>query len=164
MKKKCLTLLFLFSFAASLAACGNKVDNTKELEAYKTSMDLFFNNLSSIDKEINAIDPDDQNSCSDLLKSFDKLEAEFTKLSELTVPTQNVPQTFGYISELSKQASDYMTQANDYMKDAFQDSAYNENVYDAGMECYKRANKRVQFIVSLLHGEYPQDESISYAK
>lgn len=162
MKKRIAILLFLVFTASLFTACQKNVSNTKELEAYKASMEVFFSNLTSIDAKIKEIDPESQNSCNDLLDSLNKLEDEFKKLSEMTVPSDNVPETFAYIPELSKQAYDYMCQTNEYMKDAFQDGSYNENVYDAGIECYKRANKRVHYIISLLHGEYPQDDAISY--
>ena len=83
-------------------------------------------------------------------------------MAELSVPTKDVPETFAYISDLADEASSYMTQANEYLKQSFDDSSYNENTLKAALECYNRANKRAVYIVSLLNGELPKDENISY--
>lgn len=131
---------------------------------YKTSMEKFFDGLKTIDADINNINPDDQDAINKLFEQFDTMDKAYASMAELTVPTEGVPETFAYIPELSKSASEYMTQANGYLHDSFAESSYNEHTLEAAMECYKRANKRVQFIITLLHGEYPKDESISFGK
>ena len=92
-----------------------------------------------------------------LFEQFDLLENEFKKLSEI-----HVPKDFENNESLAQQASEYMTQANDYLHKAFSETSYNENVLEAAMECYNRANKRVQFIISILHGELPTDDTVTY--
>ena len=144
-----------------LAGCGAK-SASGEVGTYKASMEKFFDNLKTVDTDINKINPEDQDAINQLFDQFDVLDKEFASMAQLTVPTSGVPETFAYIPELSKSASEYMTQANGYLHDAFSESSYNEHTLEAAMECYKRANKRVQFIVTLLHGEYPKDESISF--
>lgn len=162
MKKRLLIAVVLVCSFAFLTGCGKKVNNSKELETYKASMENFFKAMEKENNTINSIDPESQNSMTDLLKEFDHMETFFKQLSELTVPTENVPETFVYIPDLAIQASDYMTQANDYMHQAFSESSYNENTFEVAMECYKRANKRIGYIITLLNGEYPQDETITY--
>lgn len=119
-------------------------------------MTTFFEELEKIDADINTIDPADQDSIDQLFKQFDALEAQFKKLSEIDVPDE-------YISNkaLGQQAYEYMVQANEYLHQSFTDTSYNQNVLDAALECYRRANKRVQFIITILHGEIPQDDGVT---
>lgn len=144
-----------------LAGCGKTIDNT-ELEAYKTSMESFFSSLEKANADINAIDPTDQDAISTLFEQFDSMEKEFNKMAELKVPTENVPETFAYIEALADDAAKYMTDANTYFKQSFDGTSYNENTLKPALECYSRANKRVLYIVDLLHGQLPQDDNITY--
>jgi len=146
-----------------LSGCGAK-GSSALVNEYNTSMEKFFDGLKIVDADINKINPDDQDAINKLFEQFDTMDKAYASMAELTVPTEGVPETFAYIPELSKSASEYMTQANGYLHDSFAESSYNEHTLEAAMECYKRANKRVQFIITLLHGEYPKDESISFGK
>ena len=146
-----------------LCACGSPKSSGPAKE-YKASMEKFFDNLNKVNTDINSINPEDQNAVSKLFEQFDVMEKEITAMSQLTVPTEGVPETFAYIEELAKSASDYMTQANGYLHDSFSEGSYNEHTLEASMECYKRANKRIQYIITLLHGEYPSDDTISFGK
>lgn len=159
MKKKLLSVLFLFGLSFSLVACGEQPDNSAELNAYKTSMEAVFSNFEKIDYSIKTIDPDsdDASAINGLLEQFDLLEAEFKTLSEIVVPAD-----FSYNESLADDAYNYMVQANSYYHQAFQDDSYDEAYIEAADECYKRANKRIQYIINILHGELPQDETISY--
>lgn len=160
--KKIVSLLITASLILMcLAGCGKAVDNT-ELEAYKTSMESFFTALEKANTDINAIDATDQDAINSLFEQFDILEKEFNKMAELKVPTENVPDTFVYIEALADEAAKYMTDANNYLKQSFDGSSYNENTVKPALECYQRANKRVLYIIDLLHGELPKDDNISY--
>ncbi|MBR5897716.1 MAG: hypothetical protein IKZ39_08910 [Lachnospiraceae bacterium] len=161
MKKHIRLLAFFVLTLCLLCGCGSK-GSSSEVKEYKTSMEKFFDSLKTVDENIDKINPEDQDAINLLFEQFDSMEKEFAAMAALTVPSSGVPETFAYIPELSKSASEYMTQANGYLHDSFSESSYNEHTLEAAMECYKRANKRVQFIITLLHGEYPKDESISF--
>lgn len=159
MRKKLLCVLFLLGLSFSLTACGKESVDNSELTAYKTSMEAVLSNFETIDYAIKTIDPDadDDSSINELLHQFDLLEAEFKSLSEIAVPAD-----FSYNESLADDAYSYMVQANEYYHQAFANDSYDETYLVAADECYKRANKRVQYIINILHGELPQDESISY--
>jgi len=160
--RKCIKIFICLTLSMCLlSGCGSK-GASAEVKTYKASMEKFFEFLKTVDTDINKINPDDQDAINQLFNQFDAMDKEFASMAELSVPTEGVPETFSYIPELSKSASEYMTQANGYLHDSFSESSYNEHTLDAALECYKRANKRVQFIITLLHGEYPKDESISF--
>lgn len=160
MRKKIASLLIMSCMVFSLTGCGNSKEAT-ELNNYKDSMETFFGNLETIDSQINSIDPEASDAMELLYESFADLESAYYDMSELTVPTEGAPDTFVYIEPLADEAYEYMLQASDYMHDAYSDSSYNENVLEAAMECYKRASKRVLYIIDLLHGQIPSDENIS---
>jgi len=145
-----------------LTGCASS-ESDKKLEEYKTSMETFFTNLEEIDGKINEIDPNSQDAMDQLFTQFDVLQNEFSTMAALEVPTEGAPDTFAYIESLADDAASYMVQANEYMHQAFDESSYNENTLNGALECYSRANKRVLYIVDLLHGEYPQGDNISYS-
>ena len=161
MRKHVLSAVLLLSLSMTLTACS-ATGAGKEVSDYKKSVETFYDTLVEIDGEINEIDPSSQEAIDKLFEEFDKLEANYSQMAELKVPTKDVPETFAYISDLADEASTYMTQANEYLKQSFDDSSYNENTLKAALECYNRANKRANYIVSLLNGELPKDENISY--
>ncbi len=161
MKKIIAIILSLTSCAALMAGCGVSAEN-KELSEYKKSMEGIFSTLEEIDTEINEIDPDSEDSLESLYTEFDKLITTYSDLSSLTAPTEGAPETFAYIDDLADQAYDYMVQADDYLNQSFDESSYNETTLNAALECYDRANKRIGYIIDLLHGELPQDETITY--
>lgn len=160
MKKAISIILATATIILSLAGCASS-DSNKELNAYKASMEEFFTTLEDIDAEINAIDPESNDAMELLYESFAKLEEAYYNMSQLTVPTEGAPETFVYIESLADSAYDYMLQASDYMHDAYSESSYNESILEAALECYKRASKRVLYIIDLLHGNIPADEAIS---
>jgi len=159
MQKKFLSVLFVFALSLSLIACGKSVENNPELEAYKASMETFFSNIEQIDYQIKTIDPDsdDDSSIQELFEQLDLLEAEFKKLAEISVPSK-----FSDNAQLAADAYDYMKQANEYYHQSFTDSTFNPYTLEAAEECYSRANKRIQYIITFLHGEKPKGDNISY--
>lgn len=160
MKNK-IALLLSVVCVLSLCACSNS-DEAKALKKYKSDMEAFFTDLEGINSSIEEINVDADDAMNILFDNFDSLEKSYINMAALEVPTKGAPETFAYIEELADEASEYMIQANDYMHQSFSDSSYNEYTLEGAMECYKRANKRILYIIDLLHGEYPKDENISY--
>lgn len=159
MTKRFMSLILLLSLTVFSVSCGKKDNDNVELKAYKESMESFFSNVEKIDYSIKTIDPDcdDSSSIESLFEQLDLLEAEFKVLSEVSVPEQ-----FAYNESLADEAYDYMVQANDYYHQSFSETSFNPYTLEAADECYKRANKRVQYIINILHGELPKDDNISY--
>ena len=117
MKKHIIRASVIAVLCVSLIGCGAP-KNTKEIADYKEAMELFFENMETINEEINAIDPESQDALDSLYKEFDKLEKQFSIMASLDVPTENVPETFKYIEALADEASAYMVQSNEYLKEA----------------------------------------------
>ncbi len=138
-----------------LTACGGNKQSAAETE-YFDKMNNFFESVKTLDTEINALDPEDTDSISQLFVYLEELESQFKYLSEIDAPSE-----FDATESLADEAYDYMVQATDYFAQSFTDNSYNEYTYAAGLECYKRANKRVQYIIALIHGEDITDENVT---
>jgi hypothetical protein len=151
--KKSLLLIACSLIIGIMAGCGK---GSGEIETYQKEVTDFFTEMEDYNTKINELNPEDSDSVESLFAIFDEMEASYKALSEVKVPEE-----FSANETLAKQASEYMTQANQYFHDSFTDTSYNEYTLEAAMECYRRANKRLGYMVDILHGKIPDDESIT---
>ncbi len=138
-----LTVLTVFF----LTGCGKDA----ELENYKANMNQFFENIRVIDSSINALDPNSETAVSDLLSLLDSMNTSFEQMASL-----DVPDGFPGVDELADEASEYMSEAVSYYHQAYE-NGYNANLEDAARQYYESANVRFQYIVSILHGDIPEE-------
>ncbi len=127
-----------------------------EMDSYKENMNQFFENISYYDTAINSIDPDSDSAASELLSLLDSMAVSFSQMAELPVPD-----VFVGVEELADEASEYMNTAVSLYHQAFEEETFNEFIADAAKENYDRANLRLQYIISILHGEMPEDIFVS---
>ena len=125
--------IFLFSlytlFAYTLTGCGKE----DELENYKANMNQFFENVRVFDASINAIENPE---------SDQALE---------------VPDCFPGVEELADDASMYMSEAVSYYHMAYEGGGFDASLEDVAMQNYAFANTRLQYIISILHGDIPEE-------
>lgn len=140
-----LFLFFLIMFI--LAGCGKNA----ELENYKANMNQFFENIRIIDSSINSIDPNSETAVTDLLTMLDTMNTSFEQMASL-----EVPDGFPGVEELADEASQYMSEAVSYYHQAY-DGEYDATMEDVARQNYERANVRFQYIVSILHGNIPEE-------
>ncbi len=140
-------LLLTFLTAFFLTGCGKDA----ELENYKANMNQFFENIRVIDSSINALDPNSETAVSDLLSLLDSMNTSFEQMASL-----DVPDGFPGVDELADEASEYMSEAVSYYHQAYE-NGYNANLEDAARQYYESANVRFQYIVSILHGNIPEE-------
>lgn len=158
MKNKLYAVICAALLITSLAACGgNTSADAPQSSQYKNQLNNFFDSITTINNEINELNPEDSDSISELFVYLDELEEQFKYFADIDVPAD-----YKVTESLADEAYDYMVQANDYFEMSFADGAYNEYTYAAGMECYRRANKRVQYVISIIHGQLPEDENVSF--
>ncbi|MCM1046353.1 MAG: hypothetical protein NC417_12660 [Candidatus Gastranaerophilales bacterium] len=133
-----------------LGGCGKDT----ELEQFKVDIDSFCTNVSNIDTAINSLDVNSESAVSDMLALLDELNTEFQQFAELDFPEQ-----FDYLEELADEAGDYMAEAVSSYRDAYTNDTYDESMFTAmyqyARENESRAFKRVQIIITFLHGEEP---------
>ena len=131
-----------------LGGCGNK----EALDTYKANMNQFFENIKAFDASINAIDPESATAVSELLTLLDSMDRSFAQMASL-----EVPDGFPGVEQLADEASEYMSEAVSYYHQAFEGEAYDPSLADVAKQNYDRANLRIQYIVSILHGDIPEE-------
>ena len=140
------TILFL------LCGCGNNTALTK----FKSEIDVFCTNVSTLDNSMNKVDASTNNAKNELLAYLDQLDTQFIQFSELDFPKE-----FDYLEHLADEASQYMTEAVIYYHKAFEaKNGYDESFVEYAFENYSRALKRVQIIITFLHGEKPENVNL----
>ncbi len=152
LKNKILIFLTTLLCALVLVGCGGN----SELNKFKKEIDTFCVNISELDASINSIDTETGTSSQELLEYLDNLDDEFKILAEI-----DFPEEFDYLEHLSDEASSYMNEAVASYHEAFSNGSYNEYTAEYAHENYARAYKRVQIIISFLHGEQPEDANVT---
>lgn len=138
-----------------LTACGQD----EELTAYQEDMNTFFEHIASYHEGMNAIDASAPDAKNQLLSYLDQLQTEFAWMAELTVPDE-----FSAVDSLADEADENMRQAVALYHSAYEAEVFDEPTAQAAREYYDRANIRIQYIVSILHGEIPEGEGITYTE
>ena len=138
-----------------ITACGQD----EELTAYQEDMNTFFEHIASYHEGMNAIDASAPDAKDQLLSYLDQLQAEFTWMAELTVPD-----AFSAVDSLADEADENMQQAVALYHSAYETDVFDEPTAQAAREYYDRANIRIQYIISILHGEIPEGEGITYTE
>lgn len=152
MKKKLLTLLLASCFALSITGCGED----KDLAKYKDQMDAFFAEVEIIHTKMNTIDPESETALDELFECLDDLDTQFTAMAKLEVPEE-----FSSLESLADEASENMTLAVENYHDAYSTDSYNEYTAATADEYYTRANKRLQYMIDILHGKMPEGDDVT---
>lgn len=148
MKNKVRLLIAGLLASTALTACGED----PELTQFRNSIESFCTEISQIDTAINGIDASSEGAVRELLSYLDDLEDAFQEFAEL-----DFPEEFDYLEEIADQAGDYMSNAVSGYHEAYSDSSYDETIAAYAGENYSRAYKRIQIIITFLHGETPED-------
>ena len=131
-----------------LTGCGKD----KAVEAYRANMTQFFENIQTINDAINQLDPNDENVGDQLLPLLDSLDKSFSQMASL-----EVPDGFPGVADLAADASKYMTEAVSCYHQAYSGEEYDKTSADIAYQNYQFANKRLQYIVQILHGDIPEE-------
>ncbi|MCI8287566.1 MAG: hypothetical protein HFH89_07940 [Lachnospiraceae bacterium] len=152
MGKKAKVIFAAFIVIVALTACGEDPALTR----FRKSMDEFCTKISEIDTSINGIDAQSDSAATELLGYLDDLDTAFQTFADLDFPDE-----FDYLEDLAKESSEYMTEAVKSYHDAYGNGSYNEYTAEYARQNYSRAYKRVQIIISFLHGEEPTDTDLT---
>lgn len=152
MKKKVCALITAVLAAAALTACGED----PELAQFRQSIDDFCNNISEIDSAMNNMDAEADGAVVEFLGYLDELDLAFQSFAKL-----DFPEEFDYLEATADEASQYMTTAVESYHEAYSNDSYNEYTAEYAFGNYSRAYRRIQIIISFLHGETPEDVNIT---
>ncbi len=145
------TLLFAFL----LTACGEN----EELTAYQEDMNTFFERASEYNDKMNAIDCESDTAVIELLGYLDAFAEDIQWMAELEVPEQ-----FSAVESLADEADENMKEAVALFHTAYDGETYDEGSEQAALEYYNRTNIRIQYIITILHGEIPEGEGVTYTE
>ena len=138
-----------------LAGCGKD----PALEQYQTDMTTFFEQISMYNDGMNSIDASAEDATDRILDYLDKVEEEIAWMAQLEVPSQ-----FSAVETLADEADENMKQAVALYHQAYEGDTFDEAVAQAAKEYYDRANIRIQYIITILHGEIPEGEGVTYTE
>ena len=154
MTKYKMTLVCLL-FAFLLTACGEN----EELTAYQEDMNTFFKRAAEYNDKMNAIDRESDTAVIELLGYLDAFAEDIQWMAELTVPEQ-----FSAVESLADEADENMKEAVALFHAAYDGETYDEASEQAALEYYNRTNIRIQYIITILHGEIPEGEGVTYTE
>ena len=152
MKSKVKTAFTALLAALAMTACGED----PVLAQFRKNMDDFCTKISEIDNSINSIDAQSEDAPEELLTYLDDLDIVFQSFARL-----DFPEEFDYLETLADESSEYMTEAVKSYHEAYSNGSYNEYIADYAGQNYSRAYKRVQIIITFLHGEEPDDADLT---
>lgn len=138
-----------------LTACGKD----EALTTYQEDMNTFFEHIAEYNDGMNAIDASDEDAIDQLLSYLDQLQAEIKWMAELEVPDR-----FSAVDDLADEADENMQQAVSLYHQAYESEVFDEARAQAAREYYDRANIRIQYIITILHGEIPEGEGVTYTE
>ena len=153
MKNKISAIIMGLLSTIVLTACGS---GDPALTQFKNEMDDFCTTISEIDTAINNVDAESDTAIDELLEHLDELDAEFADFANV-----DFPEEFDYLENLADEASAYMTEAVTKYHESYSNGSYNEYTAEYAKENYSRAYKRIQIIISFLHGEEPDDVDLT---
>ena len=152
MKNKVRMLFAAVMTVILLTACGED----PELTQFRNSIDEFCTKVSEIDTSINNIDDQSENAISELLSYLDELDLTFQSFASL-----DFPEEFDYLEDLADESSQYMTEAVTSYHAAYSNNSYDQATAEYAKSNYSRAYKRIQIIITFLHGEKPSDADLT---
>lgn len=138
-----------------LVGCGKN----QALEQYQADMTTFFEQISMYNDGMNSIDASAEDATNRILDYLDKVEEEIAWMAQLEVPSQ-----FSAVEDLADEADENMKQAVALYHQAYEGDTFDEAVAQAAKEYYDRANIRIQYIITILHGEIPEGEGVTYTE
>ena len=145
----CLFLMIL------LTACGQD----EALDTYQEDMNTFFERAAEYNEKMNAIDQNSDTKTVELLGYLDAFAEDIEWMAGLEVPSQ-----CSVVESLADEADENMKEAVALFHAAYDGEAFDEASEQAAREYYERTNVRLQYIITILHGEIPEGEGVTYTE
>ncbi len=149
--KKIFTFIITLILSLNLIACSKQ--NSDEIFKFQNNLNSILIEIEKIHNNINSLDTTDTNAPKIMLNNLSDLKDAFKDLSKLKITDDK----HSYITGLAEEGSDYMEQAYDLFKEAYSKDILDEETADLAYKYLERATKRINVIVTMLHGEVPDD-------
>lgn len=138
-----------------LTACGQD----EALSAYQEDMNTFFSRAAEYNEKMNAIDQNSETKTVELLGYLDAFAEDIEWMAGLDVPSQ-----FSVVESLADEADENMKEAVALFHTAYDGEIFDAASEQAAREYYQRTNVRLQYIITILHGEIPEGEGVTYTE
>ncbi len=148
MKRKVLILFTLLTLLTT--GCGA---SSKEVLAFQNELDVVFSKMENIHNELESLDVSNKDASAQALEALSNLKTAFEELSAIDVKDDE----YAFINDLAIEGSQFMDQAYNLFEDAFSGEEYDNETASLAYQYLERASKRVNVIITMLHGEVPDD-------
>lgn len=144
-----ITLICLCTYTAT--ACG--VDNSEQILAFQNNLNTVVLKMEQLDTELNDLDVSASDAVETALNALNELNTAFETLADIKVSDEN----HAYITSLADEGAEYMAHAYELFQKAYTQETFDEANAKLAYQYLERATKRVRVIVSMLHGNIPDD-------
>ncbi|MBQ7765622.1 MAG: hypothetical protein IJ397_02135 [Lachnospiraceae bacterium] len=151
MKKRICALALSVITLLTIAGCND----TSELDAYRKSIEEFYDNVIVINDNINAIDAESDKAPQKLLDELDKLNVLFQDFAALEVPEE-----YKAVESLADEAAAFMNEAVSLYHSSYSEGSFDDFSSGMAYEKYCRAIVRINYIGDILQGKIPEGENI----
>ena len=118
-----------------LSGCGTS-QKLEELQNYRSEMDDFCSSVSSLQAQIDAIDPDSGNAQQELLSLLDQLAEVSAEAAGFSTP-----EGYEEAGEMCRRASDYLQEAKGEYHAAFEAEPFDTESFQKGLDSYQSAGR-----------------------
>ena len=151
MKKKIL-ILSIFCMLI-FTACGK---DTEKIVAFQNKLFSCVSKIESLHNELNNLDANASDAASVALDKLSELDEAFKVLAEIEFADEE----FSYLAALADEGAEYMSQAYELFDETYNQDTFDKQNADLAYKYLERATTRVRVIVSMLHGEVPDEVTV----
>lgn len=132
-----------------LSGCGTS-QKLEELQNYRSEMDGFCSSVSSLQAQIDAIEPDSENAQEELLSLLDQLAEASAEAAGFSTP-----EGYEEAGEMCRRASDYLQEAKGEYHAAFEATPFDTESFQKGLDSYQSAGRCLSLMLENL--QQPQN-------
>lgn len=147
MKSKVLILFTIFTLF--LTGCGSK---TEQVLAFQNELNAVILKMEASHNELENLDVSSADASEKALDALANLQSAFEELANIDVKDD----AYAFISDLAIEGSQYMEQAYKLFDEALTSERFDEETASLAYQYLERASKRINVIVTMLHGEVPE--------
>lgn len=147
MKHKLLILFMILSLL--LCGCGN---NSEAVLAFQNELNAVILKIEGIHNDLENLDANAVDASAQALESLASLKEAFDELAMIEVKDD----AYAFITDLAIEGSQYMEQAYKLFEEAFAGETYDDDTATLAYQYLERASKRINVIITMLHGEVPE--------
>jgi seryl-tRNA synthetase len=132
-----------------LTGCSSKAE---QVIAFQNELNSVITKMENIHNELESLDVKDKDASGQALEALSSLKDAFEELVAIDVKDEQ----FSFINDLAIEGSQYMEQAYKFFEEAYTSERFDRETADLAYQYLERATKRINVIITMLHGEVPE--------